>query len=242
MNRPEKPPGLFIAGTDTEVGKTYLSAVLVGLLKRLGRKAGYLKPVGSGAVDRASGPVSPDALFVVEQTGLASQAKDLCLILAKAPLAPAEALVLEGKILDWLALLTTCRQRLETARAAGEVVIVEGVGGLLVPLSPKHLVADLIEALGLPVLVVSRPSLGTINHSLLTLNELVRRGCPVAGFVFSGPGDQALDQANARWIEAFSQTRFRGWLPERRGASWEKVLDLAEASLDLKGLPGFQSG
>lgn len=235
----ENKSGIFVVGTDTEVGKTYLSAVLVGLLNRDGVGAGYLKPVGSGAEATPDGPASPDALFVAQRVPLVQPPQALCPVLAQAPLAPAEALAVEGRRLDWESLLTACQDRLAAAAEAGEVVIVEGIGGLLVPLSQDRLAIDLVTALDLPVIVAARPSLGTINHTLLTLAELRRRGRPAAGFVFSGPGEEEMARANARWIEAFGRTPFRGWLGDVDGLDWPDVLDAAGADLDLSGLPGF---
>jgi len=235
----EKESGLFVVGTDTEVGKTYLSAVLVGLLARGGKGAGYLKPVGSGAEATPDGPASPDALFVARRVPLSQPPQALCPVLAQAPLAPAEALAAEGRRLDWESLLAACQARLAGAVKAGEVVVVEGVGGLLVPLSEDRLAVDLVVELDLPIVVVARPSLGTINHTLLTLAELRRRGRPAAGFVFSGPGEEEMARANARWIEAFGRTPFRGWLGDVDGLDWPKALDAAGAGLDLSGLPGF---
>ncbi len=236
MNLSRPSSGLFVAGTDTEVGKTFVSAVLTGLARRRGVAAGWLKPVGSGALAAADGPASPDALFVVEQVGLADRPEDLCPVLAAAPLAPAEALAREGRDLDWPTLLAECKARL----ARAETTFVEGVGGLLVPLSERRLLVDLMAALALPVLVVARPGLGTINHTLLTLAELKRRRLKTSGFVFSGAGGAAAVRANAGWIERFSGVFYRGWLRPRGEAGWEEFLDQAEKSLTLRGLPGFE--
>ncbi len=226
--------GLFVIGTDTEVGKTVVSAVLVGLLHRRGVAAGWLKPLGAGAVETPEGPASPDAVFVKERTGLSQPYAELCPVLAQAPAAPAQALSLEGRELDWEGLKALCRQRLQ-----GGPLIVEGVGGLLVPIGAGRLLSDLAVELNLPCLVVARPGLGTINHTLLTLRELDRLGLTVAGFLFSGPGQPEAAQANAEWISRFHPARFRGWLPEGLEMDWDQFLYLAEESLDLTDLPGF---
>jgi dethiobiotin synthase len=163
------PRGLFVTGTDTGVGKTLVSAALMAVL---GDAAVYYKPVQTGDDD--------DTATVAHLSGGATLAPGLSLPL---PAAPYRAALAAGLTVDLNALVAG-------ARGAGErLLVTEGAGGVLVPLTARETTCDLIAALGLPTLVVARTRLGTLNHTLLTVEALLRRGLPVAGVVLNGPAD-----------------------------------------------------
>lgn len=233
------PGHLLVLGTDTGVGKTWLSAALVGLLQRRGRPAGWLKPLGTEAMDTPEGRAQPDAVFVRERTGLSTPYHQMVPVLADLPAAPAEALKAEGRELDYPGLVATCRRRL----AGPETMVIEGVGGPLVPIGAGRLFIELARDLAaennLALVLVARPGLGTINHTLLALRELDRAGLDCRGFFFSGPGDDITSATNAGWISSFHPAPFRGRLPDGQNLAWPDFLDRAEAALDLSGLPGF---
>ncbi len=170
--------GLFITGTDTNVGKTLVTAGLAAYLRESGVDAGVMKPVESGGL---SGSSSSDSVFLKK---ISQSSDDLDLINTyafEAPLAPGVAARLEGVEISFDRILESFR-RLELLH---KTVLVEGAGGLRVPLGPGRCVSDLIAALEIPALVVARMGLGTINHTLLTLEALERREIPVAGIVFN---------------------------------------------------------
>lgn len=225
---------LFILGTDTDVGKTVVSAGLVSLLRRRGIDCGWLKPLGTGAEPTPEGPASPDAIYIRDKTGLTEPYADLCPVLADFPAAPAESLRREGRELDWAGLIDLCRAKLDSGRP----YIVEGVGGLMVPLGAGKLLSDLIAKLDLPCLVVARPGLGTINHTLLTLHQLDRLGAEIRGFVFSGSGEAEAVQSNADWISRFHPAPYLGWLPDGTDLAWDKFIARASQALDLDLLWG----
>lgn len=170
--------GLFITGTDTGVGKTLVTAGIAAYLKERGLDVGAMKPVESGCL---SGAPDSDSIFLKKMIPLAD---DLDLINSYAfepPLAPGLAARLEGVEISFDRILENFH-RLELLH---RWVLVEGAGGLRVPLAPGREVSDLIVAMKLPVLLVARMALGTVNHSLLTLEALERRGISVAGLVFN---------------------------------------------------------
>jgi len=179
------PPRLFVTGTDTGVGKTVVSAVLLA-----GRGGHYWKPVQSGA-DQDS-----DSQTVARLSGRGPGCVLPEAYRLAAPLSPHQAALLEGVRID------PARLALPEVPGGGPLVV-EGAGGVLVPLAPGLLMADLMAALGLPVLVVARSGLGTINHTLLTVGELRRRALDVAGVVLCGPRDAA----NREAIESYGQVR-----------------------------------
>jgi dethiobiotin synthetase len=172
--------GIFITGTDTGVGKTIVAATLARLLRMRGINVGVMKPVTSGCREEDGRLVSDDALLLCRAAGLVCSA-DAAPYLLREPLAPAEAAKLDGVRIDF-SHLRECYYRLA---AEHDVVIVEGAGGLMVPLVGGLLIADLIKALGLPLLVVARPNLGTINHTVLTCFAARQMDLDVAGVIIN---------------------------------------------------------
>jgi dethiobiotin synthetase len=169
--------GLFITGTDTGVGKTEVTCALVANARAAGVDAVAMKPAQSGVT-----PGEPtDAERLHEASGRAEPLEVLCPYSFAAPLAPAVAARLEGRTISFGAIVD--RVRALADRHAR--VLVEGAGGLIVPLSDAHTYADLAVALGLPVLVVARAGLGTVNHTALTVEALAARGLVLAGIVLN---------------------------------------------------------
>ncbi|MCZ7606001.1 MAG: dethiobiotin synthase [Planctomycetota bacterium] len=210
--------GIFISGTDTGVGKTIVAAGLVLALKQRGLNVGYMKPVESGCPVLDGEVVPQDVRFVREVTGIRDDLDLMCPYRLKAAAAPSIASRLEdvhvdiGYIVDQYFQLSLMH----------EIVVVEGVGGLMVPLNNNDLVTDLVLQLGLEMLVVARPGLGTINHSLLTVNIAKMMGIPLSGLVINGFGREAIglpERTNPDEIEHFGNVPVLGILP------WLKDLD-----------------
>lgn len=155
--------GLFITGTDTGVGKTIVAATLARILRLRGVNVGVMKPVTSGCIERNGELISEDAELLAWAAGV-DCTDDVAPYCLHEPVAPVEAAKLEGVKIDF-SRIEACYRRLV---AQHEFVIVEGAGGLMVPLNGGLLIADLVKQLKLPLLVVARPGLGTINHSVLT--------------------------------------------------------------------------
>lgn len=170
--------GIFITGTDTGVGKTIVAATLALLLRMKGVNVGVMKPVTSGCREEDGGLVSDDALLLCQAAGV-SCSDDVAPYLLREPLAPAEAAKIDGVKIDFARI----RESYDRLAAVHDVVIVEGAGGLMVPLAGGLLVADLVRALGLSLLVVARPGLGTINHTVLTCFAAQQMGLGVAGVI-----------------------------------------------------------
>jgi malonyl-CoA O-methyltransferase len=171
--------GVFVTGTDTGVGKTVVAAWLTRALD-----ADYWKPIQAGLEDET------DTAAVRRLTGLPHERFHEPAYRLEAPLSPHEAARREGIVIE------LDRIRLPTA---DRLVVVEGAGGVMVPINDRAFMADLIARLGLPAVVVARSGLGTINHTLLTLESLEARGVAVAGVVMNGPPNEA----NRRAIETF---------------------------------------
>jgi dethiobiotin synthetase len=177
--------GLFITGTGTGVGKTYAGALVAKALRDAGKRVGVYKPVASGCDVRDGKLISPDAIALWEAAGRPGTLEQVCPQLFAAPLAPHLAARAEGRQVD----PTLLRQGIEFWRATSDVVIVEGAGGLMSPLSGEYYNADLAAEFGFSLLVVAANVLGTINATLQTLitASTFRDGLHVAGVVLNSP-------------------------------------------------------
>jgi dethiobiotin synthetase len=170
----------FITGTDTDVGKTFVTALLTRSLRRAGFDTVAMKPVSCGEPEdsRTLRAAAENELSLSEVTPVSYAP----------PLAPIEAARLEGRTFDPSEILTTFHRLHRSHRS----LLVEGVGGWLVPLSPGYSSADLAKAMNLPVLLVVRNRLGSINHTLLTLESIRHHGLTCGGIVLNNhPSDIA---------------------------------------------------
>jgi dethiobiotin synthetase len=170
-------PGLFVTGTDTDVGKTVVAAAIVRSLCDQGRRVGVYKPVASGVC----GGASSDAETLWQAAGCPLDLATVCPQSYAAPLAPAAAAALEGRTIDERGL----RLGIEPWRASSDVVVVEGAGGLFSPLAATTLAADLAADLGLPLVIVDAARLGAIGRTLMAVEAARARGLVVAAIVLS---------------------------------------------------------
>jgi dethiobiotin synthetase len=173
--------GVFITGTDTGIGKTEISSAIARMMRARGRKVGVMKPVASGCGLKGGKLVSVDTLRLMAAAQTDDDPSLVTPQAYRAPLPPAVAAREEHAPFDMGKVMAAW----DTLRQRHEFMVVEGVGGLLVPLDDTTLVADLIRRLDLPVVVVSRSGLGTINHTLLTVREARRQGLTVIGIVLN---------------------------------------------------------
>jgi dethiobiotin synthetase len=171
--------GYFITGTDTGVGKTVITAALAMTLRQMGKDVGVMKPVATGCVRRREGLVSEDAEFLAKAADAPESLPEVSPIRLAESLAPTVAAARAGTPIDLESVWAAWRR----IRAAHPYVLVEGIGGILCPVTPEFSVADLAKRFGLPVIVVARSGLGTINHTALTVEAALRRGLEVAGVI-----------------------------------------------------------
>jgi len=171
---------LFVTGTDTGVGKTFVACALARGLRAAGIDVGVLKPVETGVP--AAGP--QDALALRVAAGVADPIETICPQRFALPASPEVAARAAGTRVD----LPAIRGAFDVLAARHACLLVEGAGGLLVPLYERTDTADLARDLGLPLLVVARAALGTINHTRLTLEAIDARGLELFGVVISHAG------------------------------------------------------
>lgn len=172
--------GIFVTGTDTGVGKTVVAGALAAAMRRSGIDAGVMKPVQTG-IGGASDSVVSDAAYLRTVSGVSDPPELICPVELREPLAPSVASRLEGREISIDVLLAAYAQ---IARRHS-FVVVEGAGGLTVPITDRYLMADLARDMDLPLLIVSRPGLGAINHVVLTVEYALAHGLAVAGIVLS---------------------------------------------------------
>jgi dethiobiotin synthetase len=177
--------GLFITGTGTGVGKTYVGTLIARSLRASGLRVGVYKPVASGCEQRGGHLVSPDAVALWEAAGRPATLEQVCPQKFAAPLAPHLAARAEGRRVDPRLL----REGIKVWRDTSDIVLVEGAGGLMSPLSDDDYTADLALEFGYPLVIVAANVLGTINATLQTLitASACCRGLGVAGIVLNSP-------------------------------------------------------
>jgi dethiobiotin synthetase len=174
---------MFITGTDTGVGKTHVACAIVQTLVSRGVRVGVYKPAASGCEAGPAGPVWQDVELLSAASGGLFPAERICPQCFAAPLAPPIAARCEGRAVDEQLLASG----IDWWRDRVDFLVVEGAGGLLSPLGPTMTVADLALQLGFPLLIVARNALGTLNHTLLSIEAAERRGLGVMGVIFNEP-------------------------------------------------------
>lgn len=219
---------VFIAGTGTDIGKTYVCAAAARQLKELSASVAYYKPAVSGA----DSVELSDAGYVRREAGLNQPDESLASYLYREPLSPHLAARLEGRFAD----LERIRADFNALKAAYAYCVCEGAGGAACPVvweeGRRLTYPDIIRALGLKVLVVADAGLGTINHTVLTLSYLEREGIPVRGVILNR-FEAALEQHrdNLKMIEELSGVRVAATLSARgrrldlRGGTLESYFD-----------------
>lgn len=206
---------LFITGTDTGVGKTLVTGGMALGFRRAGKPVGMFKPAESG-VERGA----VDTMFLKRCAELDAPLERIAPYQLKEPLAPAVAAERENIKIE----LSYLKESLERWRGAFPITLVEGAGGLLVPLCRNLTYADLALHLGLPVLVVARAGLGTINHSLLTIRMARAMGLKVVGVVINRyPKEPGIAEVtNPQVISSLGDTQVLELVPEFQGVCIEE--------------------
>jgi len=171
--------GVFITGTDTDVGKTFVAVALLRALAQRGQRAVGMKPVASGGDERDGTMVWDDIEQLRSAGNVTATAEEICPYRLRAPIAPHLAAAREGRILD-VTNIVRCHEQL-SARA--DWVVTEGAGGWRVPLNAELAMGDVARLFGKPVVLVVRMRLGCLNHALLSAEAILRDGAMLSGWV-----------------------------------------------------------
>ena len=203
--------GFFITGTDTDIGKTALSALLLAELRERGIQAAPMKPAQTGCENNRV----PDLDYSLSMANFIASDEDYALM-SPARFAPACSPHLAAQQAGTeiqLAQLTTPAQQLSEKY---ESLVIEGAGGVLVPINPRETMLNLMQRIQLPVIVAAPPGLGSINHTLLSLHALRAAKVDVAGVVFIERNTDCppfIEKDNGRTIEQFGETTLLGKIP-----------------------------
>jgi len=207
--------GVFITGTDTDVGKTVVAAAVLCALRGRGFDAVPMKPVQTGGVQRDGRWTSPDQDFCLHMCELSAgedEYQSMVPYIFEPACSPHLAVAESGRFISF----DRITEAFGTLVERHDCVIAEGAGGVLVPIDTEQTMLDLMVRLNLPVVLVSRPALGTLNHTLLSLREMRRAGVEVAGVIFceSEPttwGD--IEKDNWHTIERLGEVPILGRIP-----------------------------
>ncbi len=226
--------GIFITGTDTGVGKTFVAAALAAYLRACGYRVGVMKPAETGCREIDGNLIPQDAMALKDASGSADPIETICPYRLPAPLAPSIAAERAGVRID----VDHLRMVYDDIRARNDITLVEGAGGLMVPLLPSYTYADFARVLKLPALVVAANRLGVINHLLLTLEHASCKALSVLGFVLNHlAGETSLAAAtNREVLFGLTGVPCLGELPFVETPAGEKYdpVDLIEREIDLR--------
>lgn len=220
--------GFFVTGTDTGVGKTVIACGLAAAFIENGMDVGVFKPLLSG-ISRSHPQSDTSLLLQMSQSSLSH--KEITPFEFAQPLAPSVAGRLEGKTVG----LEEVVNHWEGIKGKHEYFIVEGAGGIAVPLGDRFLVSHLIKALQLPIVIVARPNLGTINHTFLTVQYAKSMGIEVAGIVINGLSDQPdlAEKTNPNVIADVCNVPILGITPKLNEITKEGILKMVLENIDM---------
>ncbi len=204
--------GIFVTGTDTGVGKTVITAGVAAALRSEGMDVGVCKPIQSGHL--ATDPEG-DTMQLLTLSGVEDAPAMVNRYSFSAALAPLVAARLEDQTISAEEVIGHVAQM----DGVHDSLLVEGAGGFMVPLAPGWTVANLAGSLGFPVLIVARPGLGTVSHTMMTAMMIQASGLEVAGVVMNGwgPDTDAISRDNAAMIEEFGGVKVLGMTPRLAG-------------------------
>jgi len=228
--------GIFITGTDTAVGKTLIACGLAALLKRRGYKVGVMKPAETGCAEKNGQLFPQDAFHLQQASGCDDPLERICPYRLWLPLAPSVAAAKERLKID-ISLIVNLYNEISSVH---DITLVEGAGGLLVPLLPRYTYADLARAMDLPLLVVAANRLGAINHLLLTLEHASSRGLTVLGYILNQVASEAslAAQTNPAALRFLTSVPCLAEMPyiEDLDRKWSSLAGLFDERLKLQPL------
>jgi dethiobiotin synthetase len=233
--------GLFIIGTDTGVGKTVVSAGLMYLLLKENYNAGYFKPIASGEIELESRFVPADARFVKTTSGYTEEDETITPVSFRPAVSPHLAAKKENRTIDFEGI----RDMLRILKQKYEFILIEGCGGLAVPLTDQgYMLYHFIQELGLDCLLISRAGLGAINHTLLTLQFAENLGINVAGVFMNGYGGTEIERDNLDTLRKFTRHPFIVPVSNLEGIDVENlkignIKECFESQIDIHRIAGL---
>ncbi|GBE00215.1 ATP-dependent dethiobiotin synthetase BioD 1 [bacterium BMS3Abin07] len=225
--------GFFITATDTSVGKTIISAAMVRALNYLGYRTAAMKPIETGCNKIDDMLMPQDGLFLKNVSGMDENISDITPCTYENPLSPLAAGEIEGRTVDLAAILDAYNELTKRYDA----IVVEGIGGISVPVTKDYFVSDLALQMGLPLIIVARPTLGTINHTLLTVHYAVAKGMEIAGIIlnYSSEPEGGVDEdTDRKTLESVTDIPIIGVFPH--------LADFEEETIDRATMKSLNTG
>ena len=214
--------GFFITGTDTGIGKTVVTVCLTTLFKSQGMDVGVMKPIETGVDPVCSSSANSDAKFLMETSSSTDAEEEVCPYRLKTPASPYQAAQIAGIQIQ----PPTILEKFKVLQSRHSMMMVEGIGGLLVPITYKYSVADLALGIGLPLIIVSCLRVGTLNHTLLTINAAQQYGLKIQGIILNQHEAGVLNDVEIKQgelIEEFSGIPILGTCPYLEDVSSEGI-------------------
>jgi len=230
--------GFFITGTDTGVGKTIVAGAVVKAVKAFGLRTAAMKPIETGCRNEGGRLVPNDGLFLKNIAGIDEPVTSVTPCCLESPLAPMAAAEIEAVDVS----VKEIKKAFLAMSAKYDAVVVEGIGGLMVPIRKDYYVAELAADFGLPLVIVIRPGLGTINQTMLTLSHALRAGLKVAGIVinYSSPPENSLaEKTNPGVLSRIASVPLIGTFPYLREMSEDIIGETALNNLDLEVIRNY---
>ncbi len=230
--------GFFITGTDTGVGKTIITAALIKAAKFLGLSACGMKPIETGCLKsklkvKEEVLIPSDGMFLKEIAGMNDSIDLVTPIRFQNPLAPFPASEIEDVPVE----INKIKKAYSELSKKYDAVFVEGIGGLLVPIKKDYTVLNLARDFGLLIIVVARPGIGTINHTMLTVNYAIREGLTVSGIIINHgqpPEGSLAEETNPEIIRQLSTVPLLGIFPYLEEVTKSNLEETAAKHLNLE--------
>ena len=230
--------GFFVTGTDTGVGKTVIAVALIKALNLLGLRACGMKPIETGCIREGDVLIPSDGMFIKTVARMEENVRYVTPYCFENPLAPFPASEIESVSIDFSKILGAYK---DLSRLY-DAIVVEGLGGLLVPIKRDYFVLDLARDLGLPLIVVSRLGLGMLNHTMLTVNYAVKEGLDVAGIIINShqpPKETLAEDTNPDILKQICPVPLIGIVPYLRDLEISTIERAVVKNLDLEIIKRF---
>ncbi len=232
------PKGFFITGTDTGVGKTIAAGVVIKAMNSLGLKTCAMKPIESGCGREGDVLIPYDGMFLKQIAHMNEPLTTITPCCFESPLAPLSASEIDMRDID----MAEIKKAFAVLSMTYEAIVVESIGGIMVPISKGIYTVGLAAELGLPLLVIARPGLGTVNHTMLTVNCALREGLQVAGIIlnYSKPPENSLaEKTNPMLLSQVCPVPIIGILPYLESIDEDAITKTAIKNLDLKEIKKY---
>jgi dethiobiotin synthetase len=230
--------GFFITGTDTGVGKTIVAGAVIKALMFLGFRTGVMKPIESGCGHEGGLLIPFDGMFLKQTAHIDEHITLVTPCCFESPLAPMSASERDMTEID----IEEIRRSFSSLSGKYGMMVVEGIGGLMVPIKENYYVVDIARELGLPLLVVAKPGLGTVNHTILTVKCALHEGLDVAGVIinYSRPPDGSLaEKTNPKLLGQICPAPIIGTFPYLKNLDEDEIAKAAMKNLDIEALKKY---